>query len=255
MEEFDTIRSYHVENSWSSRLGGQIVSILADDGRRFFVKKGAGFERHELRRESRMLGCLQGLDFVPAMQEFHDDGDHAVLVTEAVLGLPLHEAAIGNVALVEPVLVDVFERLDAVAPEIYSTLPVAVLEEITDIEELISAPSFDAARFVAGVGQDPRVCLERIKHEVGLHDHCRISHGDLCLPNIVLTDAGRWSLLDWGKSGRGNRARDLAALRFSLQRNEMNEIWTGLVQRVGDEVTEAELTMYRQLDYFWYAMR
>ena len=153
------------------------------------------------------------------------------------------------------VLIEVIERFLALDPAIYKALPVAVHEEIADIEELIDSPQFDAARFRSSVGSEPKPALERIKRAVNLYAHEGISHGDLCLPNVQVSSIGTWRVLDWGKSGRGNLARDIAALRPSLERNQMGRVWQSLSEFLVGRVSEHELVTYRELDYFWYAMK
>ena len=46
-----------------------------------------------------------------------------------------------------------------------------------------------------------------------------LSHGDLCLPNIFLTENGISGFIDLGDAGVGDRWRDIALCHRSLRHN------------------------------------
>lgn len=46
-----------------------------------------------------------------------------------------------------------------------------------------------------------------------------ISHGDFCLPNVFVNDAGLTGLIDLGKSGTADKCQDIALCYRSLSNN------------------------------------
>lgn len=51
-----------------------------------------------------------------------------------------------------------------------------------------------------------------------------LTHGDFCLPNILIKDNQVTGIVDWGYAGLGDRYRDFAAVVYSIGRN-LGEQW------------------------------
>ncbi|MDP6039788.1 MAG: phosphotransferase, partial [Candidatus Latescibacteria bacterium] len=46
-----------------------------------------------------------------------------------------------------------------------------------------------------------------------------LTHGDYCLPNIMIDNGALSGFIDWGSVGIGGRHRDFAAVEYSVRRN------------------------------------
>jgi aminoglycoside phosphotransferase len=79
------------------------------------------------------------------------------------------------------------------------------------------------------------------------------THGDYCLPNVLLTEERRFSgLIDWSRCGLADRYQDLALARRSLAHNWGAEWEAQLWQAYGlAEPDPARLKFYQLLDEFF----
>ncbi|MEZ4734929.1 MAG: APH(3') family aminoglycoside O-phosphotransferase [Caldilineaceae bacterium] len=84
------------------------------------------------------------------------------------------------------------------------------------------------------------------------HTDLAFTHGDYCLPNILLDGNRIGGFVDLGRAGMGDRYRDLALARRSLIRN-CGAAWVPLFfQAYGlPQPDEAKLTFYQLLDEFY----
>lgn len=95
----------------------------------------------------------------------------------------------------------------------------------------------------------------KIQNDLNNHNTQNLTHGDLCLPNILVTSNGEWSLIGWGKGGYGDSARDLSALKGSLKRNIDEHAFMELREMMNIEMTpdlRHKLDLYKLMDLFWY---
>lgn len=79
-----------------------------------------------------------------------------------------------------------------------------------------------------------------------------LTHGDYCLPNILLAENRVSGFVDLGRAGVGDRYRDLALARRSLIRN-CGAAWVPLffTEYGLPQPDEAKLTFYELLDEFY----
>lgn len=241
-----------------SRLGGTLLHMLADDGVEYFVKTGTEFERSELVREHRNVVAVQNYIHTPTEVWYNDNSFETTLVTQKAPGKPLHEYL--NV-LDEASLVKLLKDILALLwnnRQNAGSLPIGVEEEIADVKRLMAEDKLDRQDFLSrSNGVEPEELLSRIENEVYAHDADVISHGDFCLPNIILDDHLTWTLIDWGKGGLGDRHRDLASLEGSLKRNGVNDkVFRQLLQELGltdYDHSSQKMRPYNNLDLFWYS--
>lgn len=77
--------------------------------------------------------------------------------------------------------------------------------------------------------------------------HVHLSHGDLCLPNILIDSFGNLGLVDWGGVARSDYHRDLGCLWYSLSRNRRLGVWYGIAERLGEDLCRTRFDWYRSL--------
>lgn len=240
-----------------TRLDGGLAQLRGPTVGELFVKYGSGQQRVEILREVRFLGMAGDGDKVPKCIGCVDDSGVAFLVLRKIHGSPLHDVwtTSGREAGVR-VLCEVLAFLSSRTDELLTRLPSAVREELDDIRLLLDSNAVDVAAFKRDSGGvEPGRLYDTICERIPWDREEILSHGDLCLPNILVQPDGNWSLIDWGKSGRGPIMRDLASLEGSLSRNGCSDAFGEVLRRIGIAETEslrAELQLYRGLDLFWY---
>jgi aminoglycoside phosphotransferase len=191
-----------------------------------YLKQAAGPRARELREERDRLLWLRDRLPVPSIDGWTDEGERAWLLLGAMPGVMAHEPALlGDI----PALVRALGE---------------GLRRVHDVP--ISGCPFDARLDVhlarvawqieVGLVDEPAI---RADHDLSAHDFLQrlivtrpaepsgdlvFTHGDYCLPNILLTPDGAGvprvtGLLDWGRSGVSDRYQDLAIGARSLRYN------------------------------------
>jgi aminoglycoside phosphotransferase len=223
-----------------------------------FVKTGSGFERLELKREYENINALTGYLPLAEIISFTDDSHCATMITRKIDGKPMHECwrDMGRPQLVE-ILSDVLRTLWLVKPNVIVNLTPALAQELADIGGLIKQRQINEEDFAQrSGGTSVTTAWELVNRTAKLQDNAYLSHGDLCLPNIIVTPQHTWALIDWGKGGKGDRYRDLAALKGSLERNVDTTIFNEVLAAINihqQDLDFEKIDFYKLMDIFWYS--
>lgn len=218
-----------VHSGWS---GARLYRLAARDGPALYLKVAGTAQREELRDERRRLEWLAGRLPVPRVVAFAaPTGGEAWLLTTEVPGLPASEPRwAANPAALARSVGRILRRIHALpvrgcpfAPTLRERVEAgrrriaAGLVEETDFDEPRQRrTALELHReLVAGL-PEMEACQERV-----------FTHGDYCLPNILLSvhpEAGEQSpclsgLVDWGRAAVADRYQDLALALRSLHYN------------------------------------
>ncbi len=113
---------------------------------------------------------------------------------------------------------------------------------------LVDESDFDEER----QGRTAKSLLADLVATAPTHDDLVLTHGDYCLPNIMLADDQLSGFIDLGLAGLGDRYRDLALARRSLIRNCGEEWVAHFFASYGlAEPDEEKLAFYQLLDEFY----
>ena len=74
------------------------------------------------------------------------------------------------------------------------------------------------------------------------------THGDYCLPNILLEDWRLSGFVDWGQAGVADRYQDIALMARSVESNFGSELVNVLFEMCGIEPDHARIRFYTLLD-------
>lgn len=109
--------------------------------------------------------------------------------------------------------------------------------------QLVDESDFDPER----QGLSAREVLSQIEREAPWHEDLVVSHGDYCLPNVLLNpDLSLSGFIDLGRLGVSDRHRDLALAARSLSRNFGVEYLGAFYDSYGMQ-PQPELISYYQL--------
>lgn len=235
-----------------TRLEGGLLFGSEPELGAVYVKWGLSHQLEELRREAQLLSDIGNQ--VPCAEILfqHFENEFGLVITQAIDAIPLHEANLKSEEIIQ-VLYDVLQILWQLPQESIEGLTNGVLKEVDEIELMMNEDRIDLAGFHKATGLDPKQHLTEARQQFELHPHDIVAHGDFCLPNVLFGDTGVY-LVDWGKSGRGHRARDMASIRTSLARNNDPCAFQALADALGFDLEEhaQHLDLYRSLDFYWY---
>jgi|GEM_PF-2831505 len=245
------ILSYH-----RTRLGGQIFHVLLVSQKEAFVKIGKSYEKYEIIEEYKNLSLLQGSLPVPEVYDYITTDSQAMIVLEKMPGFPLNSmiSLLGrNHSL--SIIKDILDALKSVPNSVKNNFEIASKQELKNIKSLIDNNLINKDNFMKGSRDlDPVAAFNKIQNDLNNHNTQVLTHGDLCLPNILVT-IGKWSLIDWGKGGNGDSARDLSALEGSLKRNIDEQAFPQVCEMMNIEMNitlSQKLEIYKLMDLFWY---
>ena len=92
--------------------------------------------------------------------------------------------------------------------------------EVKRIYEDVKNNLIDVEAFKkANNDQTPQVVLEYLLDKKSLFAADVFTHGDYCLPNILIVDKDNYGFVDWSQAGIGDIYRDLSPIVKSIIRN------------------------------------
>jgi kanamycin kinase/aminoglycoside 3'-phosphotransferase-2 len=241
-----------------SASGARVYRLQEADGATRFLKIAEREVGQELVAEAARTRWLAGKLPVPRVLFHETDGVRSYLLTS---GLPGTDAATlvdrpgVDVAHVARLLARGLRRVHAVpiddCPFDHTLAQSLERARQRVARNLVDENDFDAER----QGQQAAALLQELQANRPVDEERIFTHGDYCLPNILLDgdrllDSDRVSgFIDLGRAGVGDRYRDLALCRRSLIRNCGPDAVPIFFDAYGlAPLNEEKLTYYQMLD-------
>ncbi|MGB9737419.1 MAG: aminoglycoside 3'-phosphotransferase [Chloroflexus aggregans] len=204
-----------------------------------------------LAREAHVLHWLRGRLPVPEVVEYTYDEQREYLVTSEIAGMN----CVAVLDTLDPesivcMLADglrMIHALDITHCPFDSRLVHRLVQARYNVEhDLVDEDDFDPDR--RGI-MTAREVLTAIEQTSPPEDDLVFSHGDYCLPNVIVQDGVLHGFVDWGRAGIADRYHDLAlasrSIRFNL--GEANESLFFAAYGL-EQVDLTKITYYRLLD-------
>jgi len=228
-----------------------VYELSVPGKQRLFLKSQRREPLFTLQGEAERLRWLQGRAPVPVLVDFVTDETHDHLLMQGLLGEDAATLKMEPARLVE-LLAEALRGLHAID---IASCPFrhAADDLIRRAEAVMMAGEVDEDNFdPENLGRTPASIFAEMVRCKPITEDLVFTHGDFCLPNVIVHAAGLSGFIDVGTSGVGDRYRDLALVGRSLNHN-LGPAWLevffesyGLV-----EPDLAKLRYYRLLDEFF----
>ena len=205
------------------RLQTTIIRLALPNQSIAYLKEGDGDAAEDIEAEAERLEWLQGRLLVPVVRRLPQiDGRVRVLI-EAVPGRPAHHARLPEGRRIE-LLAYALQEIHATSIDdcpFRDTLEC----ELVEAERRLRADKLDTEAFVAATGGvTPIQALELLHADRSLIKETVFTHGDYCLPNVMIARGQLSGIIDWGLAGIADPHRDFMALSESITCN-LGEQW------------------------------
>lgn len=233
------------------RLGSRIWRVALGRGGVGYLKVATPGCHDDLAAEHDRLRWLFGRLPVPEVVEYAASNGLACLLIRELPGQPAHRAA---AQLDRDALVD---RLAAGLRQIHA-LPVndafdcSVERELASAERLLRTGCVDLAAVQRAAGEPARALLDRLAASAAPTTARVFTHGDYCLPNVMIEGERPLGFLDWAAAGAGDPHRDLALAIDSVRDNLGAARAARFIDGYGRRRIDPErLAFHRRLDLFF----
>jgi aminoglycoside 3'-phosphotransferase-2 len=218
--DLDRLDHARVLGEAAGRLGTRIQRLALPDGRHAYLKTAPHGGPEDLAVEHDRLRWLTGRLAVPEVLGFRVAGGVAQLLLSALPGVPAHQIEGAARDSTVRVIADALRRIHAIAvadcPFQWTTH-----DEIAGARALLAASRIDEPAFEAATSMSAADALAQVAHlePIAAPQDTVWTHGDFCLPNVLVHDDRLGGILDWGLARVGDPRRDLALLEDSLRFN------------------------------------
>lgn len=240
----------------SITLGGSGAQVLLSkhSDLEVYQKSVQRSEIPSLRREKEVLQWLYGRFPCPEIVSFSESSDGATLTTTALAGLPCSDPSFAP--QIESLVVSLGRILRALhaLPILDCPFDERLDLQLAKIEHRVASGQVDTSNFhKAGTGQGPRILFEQLVSERPKEGPLVFTHGDACLPNIIVDPRSfeLTGLVDLGSAGVADFYRDLALTSWSIGYNFGSQYEPLLFEAYGlESVDTKKIHYYRLLDEF-----
>jgi len=201
--------------------------------------------------ETARLRWLRGRAPVPAVIDFAQDPVRDFLLMQALPGTDAATADLPTAMVVDR-LADALRRLHAV-PVDDCPFRHSIDDCVAEAKARLDAGQVDVTNLdPANLGRDPADLYTEMLATRPASETAVFTHGDFCLPNVMVAGGQLSGFIDLGRAGIGDPYRDLALIGRSLARNLAAD-WTGrFFARYGLAAPDAaRLKYFRLLDEFF----
>lgn len=245
----DRLTGYCEEAVTLGCSGDLVLRLTRAGGQDLFLKVSSS-DAAALEDEARRLRWLGRYLAVPQVIEEGREGDRAWLLTTALPGVPAHLATMDPRWVVQELARGLrwFHALPVDDCPFDARLDVRLREAEQRLDAgLVDEANFDPERQgLAAVDLYPMLLRDRPESE-----DLVVTHGDYCLPNVLLAEAGVVGFVDVGRAGIADRYQDLALAARSIRYNLGEALVPLFFQAYGVRQEAARQAYYQLLDEFF----
>ena len=250
------LNEYQLVETLTGRLGDEILKYQDKHQRILYLKSGEGVAAESLEQEANALTWLsnQGIN-IPKVINFNHQNDRAFLLITNVEGLPSHKVKNIDKEAVLKIVAEALLKLNRIKIKEADKLN-TLDNDLEEIKQYISMKVIETEKFLTNnEGRGPEEIYNYLLATKKLFDNDSFTHGDYCLPNILISEKG-FGLIDFGDCGMGDKYKDFSSTEVSIKRNFGAE-WINVFYKYYDPkiiVNQKKIKYYQLIDQFDYCL-
>jgi len=242
--------------SWQEIFAGcstaRVFRLWKSDETCLYLKTSYHAPDRLLLQENLRLEWLQGQLPVSRVEMFVEDNNCDYLLLSAIQGtIASDDAYTTNVPkLIEQLSIGLrmIHELPIDRCPFGATLPTKIeLARERVVNGLVDERDFDESR----LGRTAADLFVELLEAVPDDEDLVFTHGDYCLPNIILQGWKISGFIDWGRAGVADRYQDIALIARSIESNFGSEWVSVLFEAYGIEPDHTKIHFYALLDEFF----
>lgn len=249
-----------LEQTIDGRIGDQILRYVRGDDIRYVKISRQPETMTALAREHQMLQWLAHHDLhVPHVLAYHASSNVSCLVMDAVAGCSAH--LMGDRLDPAQIVTLCGQALQAVHRLPVETLPDPFRDTLTDelqhLQMMWDQDRVDDDVFQRKHDRSAADVLAELWDTRTMFVNDTFTHGDYCLPNVLLDAQGHYGFVDWAQGGMGDPYRDIGPFVKSIRRNVGAEYIPAFYQAYGlerSDVREDKIAYYDWMDEVVYCV-
>lgn len=260
LELKEIINEFEVVEEINGRIDDKIIKLSNNEEKIFFLKISETVNaQKEMYNEYKLLNWLFSTELIiPKVLFYQNSGNRSYMLLSTVPGTGAHE--IGNHLNKEEIIKLSAEALRAVHKIDGTSIPREYQDclevELQNIALDVKNDMIDVMAF-KNVNEDrsPDNVLEYLLEKRSIFNTDVFTHGDYCLPNILIDGVDRVGYVDWSQAGIGDIYRDIASMIKSIRRNfgeSYSELFFKYYGIAEDVVDMEKINYYDLIDQFCY---
>jgi aminoglycoside phosphotransferase len=248
----EAVRGYVWLENTVGFSSARIYRLTAKDKKSLYLKIDSRTSKHSLSLEKRKLDWLENQLPVPKILLFAEDETNEYLLLSEISGVD---------ASADSLKTDIPRTIGELANglKMIHSLPIKDCPFDTRLEYkietarermingLVEEDDFDEER----QGRTAEDLFRELIATAQTAEDLVFTHGDYCLPNVILANRNLSGFVDWGNAGVADRYQDIALLERSVKYNFGGQ-WTGyLYELLAIEPDARKSRFYTLLDEFF----
>jgi aminoglycoside phosphotransferase len=234
------------------RLGTYIYRYApADGGPGLYLKLARLDSEDNLGDELLRLEWLQFRLRVPEVVSYEEwDGWRGLLIRE-LSGRPASDPVFASDARVIGAIAETLRQIHAL--DVTDCPFRGMLDwELDQAERRMCAGAFNRTAFLRHTtGRTPEEVLDELRANRHLARETVFTHGDFCMPNVMMDGWTPSGVLDWAQASVGDRSRDLMAMLGSIEMNCDAQWQDVFLEAYGEDVDPERIRYFTLLDQFF----
>jgi aminoglycoside phosphotransferase len=229
-----------------------VFHLTAKNKKPLYLKIAPHRSKFSLAPEKSRLDWLKDRLPVPEALLFAEDEKNTYLLISEVSGVPASDDSLKNdIPGVIEQLVEGLRRIHDLPPEncpFYMTLEDKIeIARERMLKGLVEEEDFDAER----LGRTAEDVFREMVARIPADRDPVFTHGDYCVPNIIVKDGNLSGFVDWAEAGLADRYQDLALLTRSVGDNFGEEYRKYVFECYGIAPDHEKILFFQLLDEFF----